>query len=558
MPKSWKQWRWFAGALAVLATGAALRASPMPARGGAAAAIPDSLPIYALEQPDSASLSQRQEAFGGLGMVGGWVDRGDRIVLDRDSLHAEVFKASGGIWFENRSGLWNPSRHPFLPRPDSVRSVAGQYAQAFLPALSGPLAYQEVEGRTWAVRFHRAAQHRDDPVELDRKLTFRITVSVAGVGPVPVTGGGGELTATIGDRGKLLAMSSSVRPVHGLHRWARTITREEADRRFLARRERMRMVHWEASLAYYSAPAAYRQQFLYPVWVYTATIGDGPDTMQVRATMIPATDFVPPPYGLPSELEPTDLDLALSAHNPVDTDSELGDAPRLEAGAAFITKGLDSVVVNKQGFLDALKGAGWRINFDNGDAAAHEAAWVLKDDDPDGVDAADFVFYTGHAASDEWDLAEPDQELFHASTVGSQAGTDRWGTQDLEWLVIAACGPLQDEVVGARSIDVFRHWQGAFDGLHLFMGYGSESEDNAHEGKLLAQAALRGDPIAHAWLRVAQDVQPSVVGGQPVWAAVIFAVKNGMSTQDDHLWGRGTVAPDPNFADELVAVWTTT
>lgn len=558
MLKSWT-WAWVAPALAALAAAATLGAGTRRANDDAAGTLPDSLPIYELEQPDTAALSQALRALGGLGVTGRWIDHGDRLVLDGDSLHAEVFKVSNGIWFENPARLWNPAEHPVLPGYDSVRILARRLMRGFLPGTADPQVYDTTDGRTLTVSFDVGAQRRTSPRELDRKVTIRAGVQVAGVGMVPVTGGGGELTVAIGDRGRLLQLSGVVRPVRRLYGWARTLTPAEASRRFLAGDRGARHAHCSVSLAYYSAPMTVRQQFSYPVWVCNGTTGDGREAAQVRATTIPASDFVPPPSDLAPELDPVERGpVRPAAGSTIDPDHDPGGRPRLEAGTAWITKDLDSVVTNKKGFVDALAGSAWKINFDTGDAAAHEESWAFLDDDARGVDAADFVFYNGHAAADLWYLWKPINERFVARMVGPMPGNDRWGAQDLEWLVIAACGPLQDKATGAADVDVFRNWQGAFDGLHLFMGFASRSQDNAQEGKLLARAVLRGEPIAHTWLRVAQEVQPVILDGAPVWVGVVFAVKAGVSTQGDHLWGHGTVAPDPRPPAELIAIWTTT
>lgn len=67
--------------------------------------------------------------------------------------------------------------------------------------------------------------------------------------------------------------------------------------------------------------------------------------------------------------------------------------------------GLPGRQQNAQGFVDGLAAAGWLINFNWGDANAWESDWNANDDTY--VDAADFVFYTGHADLNGWMLVTP-------------------------------------------------------------------------------------------------------------------------------------------------------
>jgi hypothetical protein len=189
---------------------------------------------------------------------------------------------------------------------------------------------------------------------------------------------------------------------------------------------------------------------------------------------------------------------------------------------------------NAQGFVDELAAIGWNIRFNWGDNNAWESDWRKCDDD--WVDAVDFVFYTGHANADGWVLAAPDDTFLHfTETAGAR---DLWGANNLEWAVVAACGPLQDELVGSGG-DVLERWKNAFDGLHMLMGYAQVTYDTEEEGKRLIRYAKAGATIMQSWFRTAQEIQ-----GAGIWAGAYYVGNASGSTGNDHLWGIGTVGPD--------------
>jgi hypothetical protein len=223
--------------------------------------------------------------------------------------------------------------------------------------------------------------------------------------------------------------------------------------------------------------------------------------------------------------------------------------------------------MNAQGFIDGLADAGWKINFNWGDCNAWEDDWHENDDV--WVDAADFVFYTGHAGGDGWMLVDPDDcsddWLVHPE-VGADPDvpSDLWGQNDLEWAIVAACGPLEDDLLAEGGGDVLERWDGAFDGLHILMGYGAVTFDNEDEGKTMVKYAREGQLLIDAWFRTAQEIQPSGNGcdapyGPTIWVGAMWADKGGQaSPRGDHLWGCGSVAPDPREANSFTCMWVPT
>jgi hypothetical protein len=163
-----------------------------------------------------------------------------------------------------------------------------------------------------------------------------------------------------------------------------------------------------------------------------------------------------------------------------------------------------------------------------------------------------------------WVLASPDDGSLNFSEVGAgpAAPGDLWGQQDLEWTIVAACGPLQDDLLAAGGGDVLDRWDGAFDGLHALMGYGAITFDNTEEGKRIVQYARSGAPLIDAWFRAAREIQPSTNGsaapdGPDVWVGAMYVTKSGANPRSDHLWGHGSVSADPTSPTALICMWTT-
>jgi hypothetical protein len=212
--------------------------------------------------------------------------------------------------------------------------------------------------------------------------------------------------------------------------------------------------------------------------------------------------------------------------------------------------------------VDELSASGWTLNFNWGDANAWESDWNANDDD--WVDRSDFVFYTGHANGAGWVLSPPNDGFLHFTEVGSTPATpgDRWGQLDLEWAIIAACGPFQDDAISPGGGDAIERWSGAFDGLHLLLGYGAVTFDNTEEGRSVVQYVKQGATLVHAWFRTASTIQPSTNGvpppdGDTIWAAAMWASRPDADPFNDGIWGYGEVSNDPTSPKCICVMWTT-
>jgi hypothetical protein len=548
---------------------------------------PRTLPIYRLSTPVVNENTVRQLATKLLKISGEVGRTEDRLVLQSDQQVVEMYLNSGGIWVADEAQLWNPDLKPTLLEGDSARIIGDAFLREnkLLPAPDEKQNFS-IEftklGATYAALFDDNTQQRTDR-KLDVQLIYSMKINVRHQGDslmhLPVVGGGGEFNLSLGDQGSIIGYSGVWRQIEGVETESPVIPEEKANEEFKKMVAGMEIQSFESFLAYYSAPSTVEQKYLYPVYVYRAVATVDNETVPLRLITIPATEFGPKLELLPPPPKRTENDMpqrrSTMPEGPEEKQGQSEKTPGqnltaqvagFEAGTSWIGQsgGLSGSQKNTKGFIDGLSADGWNINFNWGDAAAWESDWRRNDDS--WVDAADFVFYTGHANMNGWQLRNPDDGFLHFNEVGAspESPGDIWGQQDLEWVIIAACGPLQDEVISPGGGDVFSRWDGAFDGLHQLLGYGAVTYDNEEEGKTVVRYAREGKTIINAWFRAAREIQPSTNGwtapdGPTIWVGVMYVYRSGTTSPgNDHIWGHGSVAPDPTSPNIKVAIWTTT
>lgn len=153
-------------------------------------------------------------------------------------------------------------------------------------------------------------------------------------------------------------------------------------------------------------------------------------------------------------------------------------------------------------------------------------------------DDVDMTFYTGHANENKF--------LFSSSRTDTEirSSDPQWGDRDSEWIVIAACGPLQESnTLNAR-------WGRAFQGLHSVMGYATTSADTPSEGTSLVNymkgfrflniQMLQALPIVISWLATGIDLQ----NGSVTIGAMGPVRNDGVTNMNDFFWNSGTTGPD--------------
>ncbi|MEU4396510.1 DUF6345 domain-containing protein [Kribbella sp. NPDC023855] len=495
------------------------------------------------------------------------------LALSSATHSVELSRASGGLWAADKSQLFNADLTPDLPSEDEAVSEARTFMESagLLPSLTGSATWGEL--LTASSRVVTLTEGGRTEVLLDRQIVFPVVVD-----GLPVVGGGGDFTLAFGDGGRPIGLHGVWREIHDSFSSA-ALPAEQIDEIFREElaAQGVKTTAVSQYLAFYSAPAFDRQDFLYPVYVMGGTGVFGDREVPLRLSMFPATEFGPKrSLPAPERIRRSKI----GARRSTGRDAEAKHVRRgynsgasrqgarvvanpFEAGASWIgsSGGLAGSKKNAQGFIDQWRDDGWNINFNWGDGNAWESDWRRNDDT--WVDAADFVFYTGHADMNGWTLASPDDGSLQFNEVGGSPGNpgDLWGENDLEWLVVAACGPLQDELLSKGGGDVLSRWDGAFDGLHLLMGYGAITFDNESEGRTLAAYARQGQTLKDAWFRTAKEIQPASNGEAPpngptVWVGVMWVTRLGVDPINDHAWNHGSVAADPTSPTSLSCMWT--
>ena len=527
----------------------------------------DTLPVYRVTPAtiDAVAVEEVSRALGVTG-VAELTPVDDRFRLARRARVAEIYTASGGVWLADEAQLWKPDLKSDLPDDEAARRIADEFlrprlARLITPGSPASIRFADLNG-TRVARVNARTGARENR-RLDVQINYAASISVAAqdgtARDFPVVGGGGEFNVVLGHHGTIIGYSGVWRPIEGVAFESPVIPRARADEQFRELTSELDVTAFDAEIAYYSAPASVEQQFLYPVYVYRAVAQIEGEQVPLRIILLPATEFGP-------KLQPVELRPPRSQRDvPPRRSTRPGGGEQREAGTSWIglSGGLPGSEANAQGFVDGLQQDGWAINFNWGDADAWESDWRRNDDD--WVDAADFVFYTGHASMDSWLLSAPDDETLSFAEVGSEPEHpgDLWG-QDLEWLIIAAGGPLQDEILSPGGGDVFGRWAGAFDRLHLLLGYGAATYDNTGEGDRVVRYARDAKPLIAAWFRAAKESQGSTNGyrapnGPTIYVGAMYVQKSGTrSPASDHLHGHGSVAADPVDPDLYVAMWSPT
>lgn len=485
----------------------------------------------------------------------------------------EIHKPSGGIFLADFEHLWNPRRRPALPSKANAKRSADRFLSEhkLLPPVSRhvKVAFKDYSETGVGVDVEGKVEKHI----LDVHVNYGVDIAVRRGGKdvtLATVGGGGKFKVAIGEGGSVIGFHGAWRPIEAVESEEEILPQAEAEGQFRKMAGNLKVTKTESFLAYYSAPAFEEQAYLAPVWVVKAEAEIDGEKVPLRNTIIAATKYGPWLPEIPAKARPKDEQPrpdSLDKDEPsrpqqsgwfsrfgrfvseLLTPGTASAAPAFEAGTSWIgpSQGLGGSPANAKGFVDGLSAAGWTINFNWGELAAWESDWRRNDDS--WVDAADFVFYTGHANSSGWVLNNPDDTFLHYTEVQA-AGSDLYGNTDVEWIIIAACGPHQSSHFVGNVGNAFDRWRGSFDGLHVFLGYGAVTYDNTSEGKRVVQLARAGWPIIDAWFRTAWEIQPSTNGygapdGPTIYVTAMYAHMGDHATRNDHIWGTGTTVSDP-------------
>lgn len=547
---------------------------------------PRTLPIYQLAPPDVSAGTIPGPARPFVGSGATVSETADRLYYRSGPIRLEVYKASGGFWLEDTTKLWDPDApHQLRDTTDLLPGVAG-LAKGF--ANDSGFTTFRFNGFLPTVVRRRDSAGVTSNFNLDWRAGFGALVAGGRPRPwaqarkYPVTGGGGKFNYHYGDQGRVIGVHGVWREIQGVARRERLVPLKAANNRFLNLVGGGQNVTFRPPvIAYNSAPAPFAQDLLSPVYIYSGTMTVDGKPVPLRVTTIPATEgktAFSPRAALRMALRAltisaTDAQAQATRRTQADTPrtgsedpegpEEGGNAPPAsapwrEAAASCLTD-LPNMQANASEFLDALSDDGWAVNFNWVDHDAWRTDWMGER--AKWADSADLLYYNGHASDYGWKLAKPASDNYLMLT-NVDAAASPYGAKDLEWIAISACGPLQDESLSPGGGDALDRWWRAFDGLHLLLGYGSASTDVPGEGNRFAKYLLEGETIVNAWFRTAAELQPADNGnsapdGPTTRAGAMWALKYGKPNPlDDHLWGHGLVAPDPNPPDEWWIMWS--
>jgi hypothetical protein len=482
---------------------------------------------------------------------------------------------SGGTWLMDETKLWNISKPCNITIPENPARLSESYAQKheLFPVVGPPFTIEHTGISSTQLTNEKPTKKEHvfeyDHFFLDTTAHYEVKVKLPShPDPIPITGGGGKFQITLGDRGSLIGYHGVWRDVINEGVEYNIITKEKSDEAFLNATKTLEILEFNSTLAYYSAPFGRLQNFLFPVYVYNATAKFENETVSLRRTLFPATDFGIERFIGCSEGRPVNTTRPANGNGNSTTPSKRelhrrgNDDSRWSFGTEWLGKDWNLHLTQQEAnsFADYLRADGhtpWQTGFMFGDHLVWESDFDAYDDV--WVDNVDFVFYTGHANLNGWVANAPASTFVDHSIVGAfpENPGDKWGAKDLEWLVIAACGPHQDDriVAGEGSGNAFDRWRGVFDGMHIMLAYATETYDTADEGWKLVHYAQGGSSLIQAWFRQAKESQP---GG--IWVTAMWAETPGNNAGNDHLPGYGYIANDPVAGNQQSRwlMWTKT
>ncbi|KAI5850555.1 hypothetical protein DFP73DRAFT_539877 [Morchella snyderi] len=491
------------------------------------------------------------------------------VVRSADGLkRLEYDTLSGGISATDTSESWNPTAGPppNLPSDAEAMKLAMEIIERFglkpsdkqlPPGIEITIESDRTSGTFVAHEFGDGAggytreQWRIDVSSfLDTKIKVPDYPEL-----IPVTGGGGRLLLVLGSNNRLLEIRALWREIVD-QRPYELMSQVEAEAIYIASAGALQdsVTIISSFVAYYSEPWGLPQNALYPVWVINGNAVLGPESISVRPQATRESSGTgsssQKSYGVPPPKRRSVPSRSTQRRQSND-DAILFEAASEWMGAPY---GLGLAENNAAGFRYGIQGTAplGVYSYEKDNELVWESDFVSDDDE--WVDSVDMLFYTGHANANGWMVADPatgDERFIDYSSFGVNPETpgDLLGQQDLEWLIIAACGPFQDELVNPGDGNVFDRWRGIFDGLHIMFGYASASLDTDGEGARFIKYAKEGETLINAWFRTAKELQNSEVVVAAMWTDDAF---------DDHLPGYGSVSSDnPLGSQERWVMWTT-
>jgi hypothetical protein len=501
-----------------------------------------------------------------VGLEGGtreFLPGGDGMRVRRDSRSLEM-NSDGEIWFEDAAKLWNPSTPDGLLPP---RSRAEAMALALfdeinlmprtnnVATISAPVVVNS--GTRTAVARPNASggYEHEDCHTIDAYVALGPRIHIPGTGESPpavveVIGRGGKVGVVYGTGSQIIGLNASWRPIV-VSELAPALEPHPEDlpsagqTPLIVDRENIQLV-------YRATVLADGRHALCPYWIFRVFFLDD-EGYRRRSWDVtaPAARF-----DLPRKF------IAFPDHPPRTEQDRPNEGPGYAVGASWKTGGNSAATTHAQNLLMQATAEKWNVRFAWRDRDAWESDWSANA--ADWADAVDLAYYAGHAYDGGWKLTDPktgdDRFLFRRTVADLDPDRLLLGRQRLKWILVGACGPLQDECATGGSENVFK-WSGAFDGLRLIAGFASTVSGFTDEGARAFKLAREGVPLARAWLRAARQAQPIGYDGASQaqaasrWAALLAIESDGGSALDDCLPGHGPALADVSGPIRFRGLW---
>ncbi|KAI5839430.1 hypothetical protein DFP73DRAFT_587569 [Morchella snyderi] len=452
----------------------------------------------------------------------------------------EYDTVSGGIYATDNCKSPDPADGlpPDIPSPEEATRMGTELLMhlGLLPEEQGVVSIQSGDtSNTFLAHEYEFGDgnYVRDEYPIDISANLKVSIMIGDL-VFLLAGGGAKFQVTYGSSGKLIGVQALYRDIVG-EQMEEIPSREEAIAQYLANLGPLaENAIVNATLAYQTDPFGVCQKVMHPGWELEAVVFANGERVPVRPqnSRVAATDYGKRRRDLGTGSIPRDA--SWPARRSFDDD----DNCQFEAAIEYLGEsyGLSLASANAAGFRSGVMHTApiGNITYEKRNEAVKEADWTTNDDT--NADSVDMLWYTGHANSNGWMVTAPRTDAPTMALYTSFGEPDDvLGEQDLEWLVIAACGPHQHEAFDSRAGNVFDRWRGIFHGLHIMFAYGTESSDSAEEAAKLMRYAQEGYNLIDAWFRAAKEVQPPGVIVTAMWVD---------NARDDHLPGYGPVSND--------------
>jgi hypothetical protein len=498
----------------------------------------------------------------------------DRIYFKSNDFLADADLLDRSIYIVNNSKLWRPSENTkSMDKHRATKIVANTFEHNGLLSIDDNNNLNQIIKTemldplpSYLSVLNTETNKRDNTI-LDYRLRFKKSIkledfSYEQLHEIPIVGPSNKLGLTVNYNEDIVAINANVIVIDPIHFESRVIAREEADRLFKKITEKLRVQSYSANLIYYeqSSRENPEKKYLSPHWAFKSTINLDGRLVSNKIIMIPATEHEP------IRTTPTILSKRLNvSEQPRYEIRDLTHSFDYKIGTSWIgpAGGLLLSEDNASGFINGLEDIGWRTVFNHGDCQAWLSDWISNNDT--FVDKVHLVFYAGHCGPEGWYLVNPsdctEQTLLN-SYVGSipEHPGDKWGNGDLNWIIISACGPFEDDLISPGGGNALDRWKGMFDGLHMVLGYGSTTIENDAEGKRFVRYCLEGQSILSSWFRSAIEIQETYNDDVPPWGPITYvsamwASNDTSNPFNDHLFGYGPVSSDPTDPKKIHCLW---